>query len=48
MVTKGIALDSDTVVNTLKACSMIGDVKTAFDVLQVNKIIKISKVNERA
>ena len=35
-MTKGIAIDSDTVVNTLKACSMIGDLKTAYDVLQVN------------
>jgi hypothetical protein len=33
MLLHGINMDSDTVLVTLKACSMAGDVKTAYDVV---------------
>ena len=35
MLIAGIPLDSDTIVHSLKACAAIGDVKQAFDILQV-------------
>jgi hypothetical protein len=38
---KGVPIDSDTIVHTLKACAAIGDVKSAFDILQVYKYINI-------
>ena len=37
MVKLGVPMDSDTVVHALKACSVIGDVKAAFDILQMMK-----------
>jgi pentatricopeptide repeat protein len=43
MFAKQIAIDSDTVVHTLKACSQIGDLKTAFEVLNKMKDFKIEK-----
>ena len=41
MLMRSIPIDSDTVVHTLKACSTIGDVKTAFDVIRLMKENKI-------
>lgn len=42
MLMKGVPIDSDTIVHTLKACASIGDVKTAFEVLQLMKEKKIT------
>ena len=47
MLAKSITIDSDTVVHVLKACSAIGDVKTAYDVIQVIEFsFDNSKVDE--
>lgn len=37
MLGKGIPPDQDTYVAALKACSNLGDVKNAYDIVLVNK-----------
>lgn len=37
----GVQPDEDTFVHLFKACSMAGDLKTAFDALQIMKLNKI-------
>ena len=37
MTANGINPDEDTIVHSLKACAHLGDIKTAYDILQLMK-----------